>query len=109
MIPVASVHNDVFYKWSQKFVEETTHIRKNGKRLMLVCDGYGSHVRYKTLKVVKNNGMICVGLLAQTSRAFQPINFSVFRAFKEDFKKQLGNKVITLNGTNEIFLLSVHS
>ena len=83
MREVAGVDNKVFYYWGTNFVEETTHGRRNGQRLLIVYDTFAGHLSYKALRRLRDDNIIFAGLPAHTSRALQPLEAEVFGPHKE--------------------------
>lgn len=45
-------------------------------------DSYSDHARYSTLKYLKENRIIVIGLPTHTSHTLQPLDVSVFSSFK---------------------------
>lgn len=82
---VAGVDTDIFFTWSQSFVEETSFLCRGGRNLLLIMDGYSCHVSFKTLSLMKDNGIVVAGLPAHTSHALKPLDVSVFRPIKQEF------------------------
>lgn len=107
MREVAGVDTDIFYSWALNFVEETAHLRRNGRKLLLVYDGYAGHLKYKVLSLLKTNGIIVAGLPAHTSHALQPLDVGVFGPLKQAFRMYLSRRtVITRKDTrNDVFTI----
>lgn len=72
------IDSAIIYMWAEGFLYETKHLRENGQKLLLVLDGYGSHVQFKTLQLLKENGVIIIALPSHTSHVLQPWDVSVF-------------------------------
>eukprot|EP00171_Calliarthron_tuberculosum_P004068 IDg4068t1 len=104
---VAGMDSDIFYGWAQEFVEETASLRREGKYILLVYDGYASHCTYRTLKLFKDNNVVVVSLPAHTSHALQPLDVGVFSPLKNAFRKVLNRRVVvaTKSTRNDIFTL----
>lgn len=107
MREVAGVDSEIFFSWALHFVEETRHLRRGGQKLLLVFDGYAGHIRYKTLSLLRSNGIIVAGLPAHTSHVLQPLDVGVFSSCKENFRKLLCTRSITSkrNVRNDIFTI----
>ena len=105
MRPIAGVDSTIFHTWAEHFVQETAFLRRNGNALLLVLDGYASHLTYKTLSLLKQNNIIVAGLPAHTSHALQPLDVGVFASCKEQFKRLLSRRSITTttDTRNDIF------
>lgn len=55
----------------------------NGRKFLLVYDGYHSHIGLKVLKTLCDGNIIAYDLLAHTSGTLQSLDLIVFRSFKE--------------------------
>ena len=52
-------------------------------------DGHGSHLTYKTVIRVIENGVIIIALLPGTSHAIQPLDVGLFKPLKTQWRKIL--------------------
>lgn len=52
-------------------MSETSYIRRNGKKFLLIIDGYACHIDYQKLKLLCDNDIIVDGLPAHTSHLLQ--------------------------------------
>lgn len=86
---VPGVDTAIIYDWAKKFVTETTDLRRNGQYLLLIIDGYGSHVQFKTLKLFRDNHIIVVALPAHASHVQQPLGISVFYSYKSLLQREV--------------------
>lgn len=107
MRAIAGVDSNIFFDWAKNFVDETAHLRRNNRYLLLIFDGYGCHLQYNSLKFLKDNNIVVAGLPAHTSHALQPLDVGVFRAFKEAFKKLLGKRSAhtSKSARNDVFTI----
>ncbi|PXF46225.1 hypothetical protein BWQ96_04010 [Gracilariopsis chorda] len=90
----AGVDTDIFYHWGEKFVVETSLLRKRHRNIILALDGYGAHCYYKVLQLFEDKNIVVVGLPAHTSHRTQPLDFSVFYPYKTAFRNELNKSTI---------------
>ena len=62
----------------------------NNRKVLLVLDGYRSHMTYQALRILRTRGVIVYALPAHTSRYTQPLDVSVFGPFKESLRASVG-------------------
>ena len=86
--PTRSQHPD-FYEWAKHFVEETSHLRNEGQNLLLIRDGFGGHVQYRVLQLLRHHDIVVIGLPAHTSHVLQPLDVTVFGPFKSYMQKEI--------------------
>ena len=86
---VPGVDSKIIFDWAQKFIAETMYLRANSQYLLLVLDGYGSHVQFKTLQLFRKNRIIVVALPAHTSHVLQPLDVSVFSSYKSFLQREI--------------------
>lgn len=85
------VDGDIFYQWAQNFLKETESLRAGAQKLLLVFDSFAGHVRYRTLNLLKDNGVVVLGLPAHSSHVLQPLDVSVFAPFKAALRSHIHN------------------
>ena len=71
------------------FIAETMYLRANSQCLLLVLDGYGSHVQFKTLQIFRKNRLVVVALPAHTCHVLQPLDVSVFSSYKSFLQREI--------------------
>jgi tRNA splicing ligase len=101
---VAGVDSLNFTRWAADFIAEVCDLTKNGRKVLLTYDGYRSHLCFKALSILRDGGVISYELPAHTSGKTQPLDVSIFSAFKSnlnDFIRSIGmtNSAIT----NDVF------
>ena len=69
-------------------MEETSHLRDGGQKLLLILDGFGGHVQYRVLKLLRDHDIAVIGLPAHTSHGLQPLYVTVFGPFKSYMQKR---------------------
>lgn len=74
-------HN--FYNWACNFVRDTKDLTANGRKLLLIYDGYRSHMSLQVLQLLHQNGIIVYALPAHTSGKTQPLDVCLFSPFKD--------------------------
>lgn len=83
---VASVDSHNFYNWAAVFAEDMKGLTDNGRKVLLILDGYRCHMAYPILKLLETHGIIVYALPAHTSGSTQPLDVSVFGPFKEHLR-----------------------
>ena len=83
-------------KWARLFVEEVTDLTQNGRKLLLLYDGYRSHMSHEALKVLDDGNLIAFGLPAHTSSTTQPLDVGVFGPFKANIDRFLHEMCSTI-------------
>ena len=83
------VDSRIIYDWAQKFLEDTAELRKKSQYILLLTDGYGAHVQFNTLQLMKENRVIVIAMPAHTSHRLQPLDVSVFSAYKSYIQKEI--------------------
>ena len=78
---VAGVHANNFAEWAKAFVTYSEYKLLQGK-ILLIMDGYRRHMCYKTLIFLHSANVIGYAPSAHTSGVTQPLDVSVFGAFK---------------------------
>lgn len=78
MRPISGVDKSIFVVWATNFCSETPFLRRGGKKILMIFDGYGCHISYKALPSVKEKNMFVAGIPANTSHVLQPLDISVF-------------------------------
>ncbi len=61
---IASMDSTIFSLWATKFVSETEDLRRRKGRLLLLIDGMGAHLKYNSLKTLKDAGIVVFALPA---------------------------------------------
>ena len=72
----------IVYDWAKNFLDETRELRKRGQYLMTILDGYSAHIQFNALNLFHQNRVIVVALPALSSHRLQPLDVSVFAAYK---------------------------
>ena len=78
----AGVDAAIFARWAEMFIVETADLRKEGKYLLVVCDGYSGHVQFKTLSMLRDNRILMVAMPSHSSHVLQPLDVGVFSSYK---------------------------
>lgn len=82
----ARVDWEIFYPRGQKYVIDTGTLRDTYRRIVLILDGYGSQHTFKLLHLLKEYGIVVVGLPSYTSHWSQMFEFSVFSSYHMAFR-----------------------
>ncbi len=98
----------IFSLWATEFLLETEDLRRRKGRLLLLLDGMDAHLKYNSLKTLKDTGIVVVALPAHTSHALQPLDLSVFSSTKEKFRQLLSERTISTRRDldNHIFVIA---
>lgn len=83
------------FSWAQRFVDETLHLQRNGEKILFITDGYACYTPYHTFALLTESGIIVAGLSAHTNNVRQPLDVSVVRPLKEEFKRLLSLRTVT--------------
>ena len=75
--------------WAKNVLEETRDLRKRGQYLLLILDGYSAHIQFNTLSLFRQNRVIVVALPAHSSHRLQPLDVSVFSAYKSYMEAEM--------------------
>ena len=70
------------YNWAHRFVNETREPRLNGKKMLIVFDGYRSHMSLRVLELFEADRTIVYALPAHTSGNTQPLDVVLFHHLK---------------------------
>ena len=84
-----------FVKWAHTFVEFTNDLRCNNRKVLLIYDGYRSHLSLQVLELFHLNDIIVYALPAHTSGKTQPLDTVLFSVFKQSLNRIINN--ITLS------------
>ena len=79
----------MFEYWLEKiFIPSTAHINRP---LLLIMDGYSSHVSLKIINLLKQNRIICLIFSPHTTHALQTLDLILFNSVKNDWIKIVKN------------------
>ena len=82
---VAGSDSNSISEWAKEFVKDNEYKLSQGK-ILLLMDGYRSHMRYKTLSFLHSANVIAYALPAHTSGVTQPLDVSVFGVSKSKLR-----------------------
>ena len=81
------MESDIFESW---FINHfVTFVSDNIKHVVLIYDGHGSHLTYKTIKAAFDKNIIILCLPPNCSHAMQPLGVAVFGPLKKQWKQIL--------------------
>lgn len=83
---VAGIDKFSFHRWAERFVKEVEDLTRGGRKVLLIYDGYRSHMGIRALETLRSGGVIAYALPAHTSGTLQPLDVGTFRAFKDNLK-----------------------
>lgn len=85
----SAANSEIIYDWGMKFIEETKELRSNGDHMILILDGYGAHIQFPFLQMMKENRIVVIALPSHTSHVLQPLDLTVFAAYKSFLEEEL--------------------
>ena len=77
------MEDKLFEAWMKYFVK---YVKNLEKPILLLFDGHGSHLTYKTVKTALDNEIIILCLPPNTSHALQPLDVGVFANAKKSWR-----------------------
>ncbi|KAI5082358.1 hypothetical protein GOP47_0002101 [Adiantum capillus-veneris] len=79
---------ELFQAWLEHFDNAITQTMGKGNRHLLILDGHGSHVSLDVIAKAHNAGIDIITLPVHTSHKLQPLDVSVFKSLKVQFRKE---------------------
>ena len=88
MQPRAWMTAYLFSAWLSHFIESVQGMGgiSAERRHLLILDGHGSHCTLEVVREARDAGLDILTLPAHTSHALQPLDVSVFKSFKQNFR-----------------------
>ena len=83
------IDKHILVKWANLFVQEVTNLTWNGRKVLLLYEGYRSHMSYEALKIRDDGNVIVFALPAHTSGTTQPLDVGIFGPFKANINRLL--------------------
>lgn len=84
---------------------EIEHSLKDEKKMILIYDGFRSHVQLQTLQFLGSKVVMCVALPSHNSHFLQPLVVSVFGFFKIKLRQEI-SRASRLHSTRDIFAVN---
>lgn len=85
----AGVDSGIFTEWASNFVDTVKSKTLNGRKVLLIYDGYKSHIGIKALDILKNGSVIAYCLPSHTSGLLQPLDVGIFNLFKAYLRDEI--------------------
>ena len=83
------MNHQMFFFWLKDiFVPATAHLNRP---LLIVMDGYTSHISLDIIHLLNSNSIICLILPPHTSHGLQPLDLVLFSSVKNDWVKIMKN------------------
>ena len=103
----AGIDSDLFYKWIDRFIEQTSELRKKHRYILLTMDAFGAHLSYRALQRLADNSIIAYALPAHTSHRTQVLDYAIFSPFKEYLRSQWSMRLLGTQAerSNDCFTL----
>lgn len=70
-------HN--FIAWAEEFVNEVKDLTDGSRKVLLLYDGYRSHMSLKALSIFEKAGIIACAIPAHTSGTTKPLDVGLFQ------------------------------
>ena len=77
------------FKWALSFVQHVKPLTNDGRKVLLVMDGYRSHISVQVLEKFHHNNVIVYALPSHTSEKTQPLDVTVFSVFKSSINEAI--------------------
>lgn len=81
---LAGVDKSNFIRWAELFVEDVADLTKQGRKVLLLYDGYRSHMSLRAVQILRKGNVVAYCLPSHTSGKTQPLDLTVFGAFKHN-------------------------
>lgn len=78
---ISNVDGAIVFEWDTFLIERSEEVR-SGENNILVMNGYAVHLHFRKLDPLYKTRVICVALPSPTSLILQPLDVSVFYAYK---------------------------
>ena len=98
---LAGVDKRNFVRWAEIFVKDVSDRTRHGRKILLLYNGYRSHMSLKVLRILREGNVIAYCLPAHTSGKTQPLHLTVFAAFKHHIAANM--KSISLVNHHDLF------
>ena len=79
----------IFLEWCEHFICNVRDLTRGGRKLLLILDGYRSHMSLAALEAFDFNNVIVYALPAHTSGKTQPFGCGIFLLFKGALKEAI--------------------
>eukprot|EP00171_Calliarthron_tuberculosum_P002436 IDg2436t1 len=96
------MNSQLFIYWCSKFVERVSHLTANGRKVLLLYDGYRSHMSFKALQILSSGNIEAYALPANTSGSTQPLDVSVFSPYKTYINEYLYRTSSSLRSAKKV-------
>ncbi|MCO5567808.1 hypothetical protein L7F22_021504 [Adiantum nelumboides] len=79
---------ELFHAWLEHFDNAIILSIGKSSRHLLILDGHGSHVSMDVVAKAQDSGIDIITLPAHTSHKLQPLDVTVFKSLKVQFRKE---------------------
>jgi hypothetical protein len=79
----------ISFEWLKRIFDPETKERANGKRRVLICDGFATHKTLEILEFCFENNMLLCRLPSYTSHKLQPCDVAAFAPLKAAYRDQV--------------------
>ena len=87
--PSGWMESGVFEEWFCTIFLEDVKKEHAGEPIILLFDGHGSHMTYKTASLARENNVTIICLPPHSSHALQPLDVAVFKPLKAKWREIL--------------------
>jgi len=78
-----------FFKWAVVFIEHAKPLTAGGRNVLLIFDGYRSHMTLRVIELFHMNNVIVCALPPHTSGKTKPLDVTVFSVFKKQLAETI--------------------
>ena len=89
----------IFIRWAGLFLEEVRDLTLKDRKVLLLYEGYRSHMSYEALKILDIGNVIAFALPAHTSGTTQPLDVGIFGPYKGNINRRLLETCSTVDNT----------
>jgi hypothetical protein len=86
---VAGVDKHNFLQWAKIFVDAVADLTNDDRTVLLIYDGYRSHLGLEVLNTVMNCGVLAYALPAHTAGTTQPLDVGIFSPSRRALNKHI--------------------
>lgn len=90
-----------FYRWSEHFAKEARDLAAGGRKMLLLYDGYRSHLGFDALHSLGSHGIIAHALPAHASGDAQPLAVALRKRKLSPFKSALNDCICSCASANQ--------
>ena len=82
-----------FLEWARHFVSHVKGLTTNGRKVLLIYDGYRSHMSLQVLQLFALSNIVVYTLPAHSSGKLQPLDVVAFESFKRSLNEVMYRRI----------------